>query len=155
MEEQHEEPTESYFPKLACAFDEAALDFAKLCLLQPESTLAEDEARVYVKPDGYNFGPESFADMSYIEYDDIAFVLPIVTYWCRLNSIELTITFSEESYVCRGIEGSPLRQVAESNGSDNLCFELFVVCTALSKYMKNINPPRPSMRTSDFSDQQP
>src|SRR5579863_227637 len=75
--------------------------------------------------------------------------------WCRLNSVELTITFSEESYVCRVIEGSPVNVVIESHGSSNLCFELLVVCTTLAEKMKTIEPPYASRTWADFIEGRP
>ena len=154
MPDEEDGQEESYFKRLSREFDELALRFAQICLQQPESSLAEDRRRIFVRPDGYNFGPESFADLSYIDYDDIAWMLPVVTYWCRLNFVELTIVFSEESYVCRVIEGSP-PNIIESQGSGNLCFELLVVCTTLAEKMKRINPPYPTVRTNNLSETQP
>jgi hypothetical protein len=128
-------------------FSEMALDFAKLCLLQPKSYLAREAARVLVRPDGYNSGPEAFAYMDYTDYDDIGSVRPIVSYWCSLNSVGLTITFTDESYTCL-LDQRDL--IVESNGSPNLSFELFFACITLANDMKIINPPRASMRISDF-----
>jgi hypothetical protein len=48
------------------------------------------------------------------DFDDIGDVLPIVAYWCRLNT-----RFADESYVCRLIEGSPVNQIFETDGSAN------------------------------------
>ncbi len=60
-------------------FDEAALDFAKFCLRQPASHLTDSWRNMAGKPDGYNTGPEAFADKDDLQYDDdIGDVLPII-----------------------------------------------------------------------------
>jgi hypothetical protein len=148
-------PAEDSFADQSREFDMAALNFARVCLCQPASYLADDSRRVFVKPDGYNSGPEAFADREYIDYDDIGDVLPIVAYWCHLNTVELNILFSHESYVCRLIEGNPVNQVFETSRSANVCFELLSACWITAGKMKNVNPPRASMTVSDFRRGQP
>jgi hypothetical protein len=86
----------------------------------------------------------------YIDYNDIGDVLPIVAYWCHLNTVELNILFSDESYVCRLIEGNSVNQVFETSGSVNVCFELLSACSIAAGKMKNINLPRASMTFSAF-----
>jgi len=131
---------------------EAALRFARLCLLQPESTLAEDRGSVEVKPDGYNAGPEAFEDRTSLEYDDVGDVIRIVTYWCRLNTVKLDISYFDEVYTCTLTEGSPVYQIVTSDDSSNLCFCLLDSCAFLASKMKQVNPPHASMLMSDFID---
>jgi hypothetical protein len=127
----------------------AALDFACLCLLQPDSRVAAPY-RIEVLPDGYNSGPEAFADMSAIHCDDIHNVITIVTYWCSLNEVSLEITYKGQGFQCRFLEGEPLNQMIETNGSTDLCHELLAGAALLATRMKNINAPRPSMKRADF-----
>jgi hypothetical protein len=90
---------------------DAALRFARLCLSQPESTLAEERESVEVKPDGYNAGPEAFEVRTCLEYDDVGDVLWIVTYWCCLNTVKLDISYFDGVYTCTLAEGSPVNQI--------------------------------------------
>ena len=133
-------------------FDEAALDFAKFCLLQPESHLTDSCRLLAVRPDGYNTGPEAFADNRSLQCDDIGEVLPIVAYWCRLNTVTLEIHYCDEVYSCRFTQGAPVHQIIETDGSANLCHELLFGASFLAKQMKTVNPPIPTMRWSDFAE---
>jgi hypothetical protein len=150
MEPADDRPTESYFNEKSRACDDAALEFAKVCLLQPESHLTERWREVAIRPDGYNTGPESFSDNRELQYDDIGQVLPLVAYWCRLNTVTLEISYFDEVYSCRFTDGRPAYQIIETDGSANLCHELLYGAAFLAKQMKTVNPPRASMRWSDF-----
>jgi hypothetical protein len=132
-------------------FDEAALDFARLCLLQPESHLTDNWREIAVRPDGYNTGPEAFADMQSLQCDDIGQVLTVVAYWCKLNTVTLEIHYADEIYSCQFIEGAPLNQVVETTGSSNLCHELLFGASFLAKQMKAVQAPKASMKWSDFT----
>jgi hypothetical protein len=148
MEPESAEPTQG-FARQSREFDEAALDFARLCLLQPESTI--DEYReITVKPDGYCSGPEGYTDNQMLQYDDIHQVLSLVAYWCKLNSIKLEIHYFDEVYSCSFIEGDPINQIIETNGSANLCHELLFGASFLAKHMKSVNPPNTSMTWANF-----
>jgi hypothetical protein len=152
MPSPDDKPSEREVARAPREFDEAALDFARLCLCQSDSYLAKDSDRVFVSPDGYNTGPEAFADREYIDYDDIADVLPTVAYWCSLNTIELKICYFDETYTCTLIEGRPVNQIVETSGSSSLCLELLTGCASIARHMKAINPPRASMKYADFTE---
>jgi hypothetical protein len=131
-------------------YPDAALEFAKVCLLQPESYLEPDSFRVQVRPDGFNSGPEPFCDMTTLAYDSVEEVLMVVTYWCQLNDIALKIEFTGGCFVCTFIEGTPVNQVLETRDHMNLCWLLLEGAVAVAQHMKHIEPPRASMRASDF-----
>jgi hypothetical protein len=131
-------------------FDEAALDFARFCLKQTESYLGGQWRHMEVRPDGYNSGPESFSDNRSLQFDDIGQVLPIVAYWCSLNTVTLEISYSSGHYSCRFTAGNPLRDIIETNGSANICHELLSGVSYVAKQMKVVNEPHTSMRWNDF-----
>jgi len=105
-----------------------------------------------VRPDGYNSGPEAFSDNRFLQYDDIGEVLPLVAYWCRLNTVQLEITYFGESYSCRFTDGDPINQIIETSGSASLCHELLFGASFLARKMKIVNPPNTSMKWSDFTE---
>jgi hypothetical protein len=131
-------------------FDEAALDFARFCLKQPQSYLSESWRVIEVRPDGYNTGPESFSDNRSLQFDNVGEVLPLLAYWCRLNTIRLEIGYFSEIYSCRFTEGDPVYQIVETTGSANLCHELLAGAAHLARQMKSVEEPHASMRWSDF-----
>ena len=128
---------------------EAALRFAASCLLQPGSILAKDGWSIEVLPDGYNAGPESFADRGTLEFTDLGDVIRVVTFWCRLNFVKLDISYFDESYTCTFTEGNPVIQVVSDDSSD-LCSCLLSSCAVLASNMKRVNAPTASMRVSDL-----
>ncbi len=133
------------------ALDSAALDFARYCLKQPDSFIGERLHELQVRPDGFNNGPESFADCESLDCDDLRLVLPLVAHWCSLNSVLLEIICSSSlHYQCRFTEGEPVSQIAETTGSDDLCLELLSGAAYLAERMKSINEPHPSMSRSEF-----
>jgi hypothetical protein len=132
-------------------FDGAALDFARLCLLQPESHLTDAWRQVAVRPDGYNTGPEAFADNRSLQCDDIGEVLPIVAYWCRLNTVTLEIHYFDEVYSYRFTQGLPAYHIVETDGSANLCHELLFGASFLAEQMKTVNPPNTTVKWSAFT----
>jgi hypothetical protein len=134
-------------------FDQAALAFAKNCLLQPESYIEADSFRVCVRPDGFDTGPEPCADYQDLNYDDLDDVTMIVTYWCQLNSVKLEIVFEGESFFCRFMDGDPMRQTVETAPTLNLCFALLDGSSTLAQRMKNVTAPHPSMSWRSFAGQ--
>lgn len=133
-------------------FDEVALDFARSCLKQSDSYLTESWRHMEVRPDGYNTGPEAFSDNRSLQYDDVGQVLPLVAYWCRLNTVTLEISYFDEVYFCRFTAGKPAREIVETNGSANLCHELLSGASYLAKQMKEVNEPHITLRWSDFTE---
>jgi hypothetical protein len=134
-------------------YHEAALAFGKICLCQPESYLEQDSYRLCVRPNGYGTGPESFSDQRELDYASVDVVLMIVTHWCQLNDVTLEIRFLGESFVCMFIEGDPVQQLVETPSSLNLCYLLLLGSSQLARNMKHIEPPRASMRWSEFTGQ--
>ncbi|WP_263353326.1 hypothetical protein [Acidicapsa acidisoli] len=132
-------------------FGEAALAFARNCLLQPDSFLGSETFGLSVRPDGYNTGPEMFSDCRDLDYRSLDQVMMVVTHWCQLNNVKLEILFSGESFICQFIEGDPVDQIIETAPTMNLCFALLNGCSTLAQHMKNIIPPRPSRSWSDFT----
>jgi hypothetical protein len=92
----------------------------------------------------------SFADNRSLQFDDVGQVLPLVAYWCKLNTVTLEISYFDEVYSCRFTDGRPAYQIIETNGSPNLCHELLFGASYLAKQMKVVNEPHTTMRWSDF-----
>jgi hypothetical protein len=136
---------------MADALDEAALDFARFCLKQPDSFIGTEPHQLQVRPDGFNIGPESFADCGSLDYEDLRLVLPLVAHWCSLNDIRLEIMCSSSlDYQCRFTEGNPVNQLVETNGSSDLCLELLAGASHLAQCLKSVESPHPSMSRAEF-----
>jgi hypothetical protein len=140
---------------MADSLDSAALAFARRCLKQPASFIDENTHELHVRPDGFNTGPESFADCQSLDCNDLRLVLPLITYWCSLNDVLLEIASSGAShYECRFTErdgtGQNVVQIIETSGSADLCLELLAGAGYLAERMKTVNTPRPSMSRSEF-----
>jgi len=133
---------------MADELDRAAIDFARYCLKQPECFIGERAHWLEVRPDGFNTGPESFADCESLDCDDLRLVLPLVAYWCSLNDVLLEIMCASAlNYQCRFTEHG---LIVETTGSADLCHELLAGAAILAEQMKSVNEPHPSMSRSEF-----
>jgi hypothetical protein len=102
---------------------------ARNCLKQPESFIDDDSHCLEVRPDGFNTGPESFADCESLNCEELRLVLPLVAYWCSLNDVLLEIMCTSAlDYECRFTErygeAQNVYQIIEATGWADLCLEL-------------------------------
>jgi hypothetical protein len=137
------------------ALDTAALDFAQYCLKQPDSFIDGASRFMHVRPDGFNTGPEAFADCESLDCEDLRLVLPLVAYWCSLNNVTLEITaFNPSQYQCRFTEhyeeAHSVRQIIETTGSADLCCELLSGAAYLAQKMTSVETARPSRSWAQF-----
>jgi hypothetical protein len=76
---------------------EVALAFARECLEQHDSKLIEGHLgaadRIHLLPAGFNVGP---MDASSLHFFDLTSVMQIVSHWCALADLRLTLSFVEE-----------------------------------------------------------
>jgi len=135
---------------MADSLADAALDFARYCLKQPESFIETATHTLQVRPDGFDSGPESFADCNSFDYKDRRRVQSLVEYWCSLNDVDLEILRKGPHATYRFISEDSTGDAVETSGSIDFCYGLLSAAAALARRMKSVNPPQPSMSWSEF-----
>ena len=143
MDPQENLEPESRFELWCRSFDEAALDFGRLCLLRPESYITHDDDADRLHLGGSNpiIIGEHCAKITAIEYDDIADVLPVVTHWCRINCVLFAVYFDPEGFHCAFQDRATPPQVFETKQHENLCGLLLMGCVAVARSLDRVLVP--------------
>ena len=143
MPEPEGVPQESSFDLKWREFDEIALEFTKICLLQPDAigdvTLRSTQLTRHISlPDWIT------ASLSEFDYDFIGHVLPVVTTWCRTNCVLFSIHFTQtDGFSCvfePDYRPNLKIEAIEVGCNWNLCQLLLAGCVAVAKRLDRVYP---------------
>ena len=123
-------------------FEQAALDFARYCLKQPDASIHDWSLRLTRSISLPEFTPPGMED---IGCRDIGDVLPVVTCWCRANNVRFFIKYetNDGGFSCRfELEYRPnltIDPIEMGWGEgDKLCGYLLAGCVAVAKTLDDV-----------------